>query len=34
MKFLTWLDWLDQVRFVPIDSDRAPEIALNWLAKT
>jgi predicted DCC family thiol-disulfide oxidoreductase YuxK len=27
MKSLTWLDWLDRVRFVPIASARAAEIA-------
>lgn len=27
MKSLTWLDWLDRVRFVPIASERAAAIA-------
>lgn len=27
MKSLTWLDWLDRVRFIPINSARAAEIA-------
>ena len=27
MKSLTWLDWLDKVRFVPIASERAAEVA-------
>ncbi len=27
MKSLTWLDWLDRVRFIPINSERAAEIA-------
>lgn len=27
MKALTWLDWLDRVRFVPIASERAAAIA-------
>lgn len=27
MKSLTWLDWLDKVRFIPINSERAAEIA-------
>ena len=27
MKSLTWLDWFDKVRFIPIASERAAEIA-------
>lgn len=27
MKTLTWLDWLDKVRFIPISSERASIIA-------